>query len=374
MIKVFHIIPTLGVGGAEKLVTDIGLNINKEKFSITIITLYKNENSIFLEDLKKHNINVIELNKRKGPDLSLILKFNKLFKKDKPDVINTHLYVTPYVCIPAILQKVKIKIHTVHNIATKELPWKFRIIMKMIYHFFGFVPIAISDYIKDTIQKEYNLKSNEIECIYNGIDTNKFICNQKYIHNDNIVFINVARMSEAKKQILLIEAFKLVNDKYKNTRLHIVGDGKLRKKIEDKIRELGLEEKVILRGIRKNISKELNNASVFVLSSEYEGLPLSVLEAMASGLPIITTDAGGVIDIVKNNINGIIVQKNNIQALADAMIKICENDNCIKKMGNESYLLSKMYDIKKMAKEYENLYIRLINKRKEKDEGKRNRK
>lgn len=372
MITVFHIIPTLGVGGAEKLVTDICKNLDKKKFTVNVVTLYKIYDSIFIEELKRKNINIIELNKKVGFDLSIIFKLYKVFKEYKPDVINTHLYVVPYVILPALLRRIKVKVHTVHSIASKEIASKFkRKIMKVAYKYLKFVPIGISDYIKNTILEEYNLKANQVECIYNGIDTSKFVCNNSCIHDNKIIFVNVARMNEAKNQILLLEAFKLVNEKYKNTELHIVGDGELRENIENKIEELNLKGKVILRGIKKDVACELNNSSVFVLSSNYEGLPLSVLEAMSSGLPIITTDAGGVIDIVENNINGIIVEKKNKKALADAMIKMCKDKNCLQEMGKNSYLLSKKYDIKEIVKQYENLYTELINKRKGKNERKR---
>lgn len=369
MIKVIHIIPNLGTGGAEKLVTDICLNLNKDKFQVTIVSLYKNNDSIFIKNLENKNIEIVELDKKIGFDLSIIYKLYKVLKKYKPDVINTHLYVVPYLIIPALLKKIKVKVHTVHSIASKELSSKFKkIIMKISYTCCGFVPIGISDYVKKSILKEYRLKENNVECIYNGIDTNKFPLTNNYIHNNQIIFINVARLNEAKNQILLIEAFKLVKEKVNNTKLHIIGDGELRDKIEEKIIELDLKNDVILRGKREDINAELNKANVFVLSSNYEGLPLSVLEAMSCGLPIVSTNAGGVIDIVKNEINGLIVERNNKVELANAMIKMCDNKKLIKDMGTKSHELSEKYDIKKVANEYENLYLRLLQDRKEKNE------
>lgn len=372
MIKVFHIIPTLEVGGAEKLLINICKNLDKNKFSVNIVTLYKLHDSFFLEELKRNHINIIELNKKIGFDLNIFFKLYKIFKKYKPDVINTHLYVIPYVFLPAFLGRIKVRVHTVHSIASKEISSKLkRKIIKIAYKYFGFIPIGISDYVKKSILKEYRLKENKVECIYNGIDTSKFSLNTGYLNNNQIIFINVARLNEAKNQSLLIDAFKLVKEKVQDTKLYIVGDGELRNKIEKKIEELDLKNDVILKGQKENINKELNNASVFVLSSNYEGLPLSVLEAMACGLPIVTTDAGGVIDIVKNNYNGYIVEKNNKNELANAMLKICNNKELMRDMGMKSYGLSKKYDIKKVASEYEKLYLRLLKNRKEKNGEKR---
>lgn len=373
MIKVLHIIPALEViGGAEKLATEICINLDKKKFTTSIVTFYSTNNNTFIEKLKKNNIKIISLDKKIGFDLSIIFKLYKVFKEYKPDIINTHLDILPYVILPAILRKIKVKVHTVHSIASKEISSKFRKkIVGFAYKHLKYIPIGICDHVKKSIQEEYNLKSYQVQCIYNGVDTDKFICNKEYIFDKKAVFINVGRMSKAKNQILLIEAFKLVSEQNKNIRLHIIGDGELRKTIEKKIKELDLENIVILKGIRNNIAKELNNASVFVLSSDYEGLPLSVLEAMSSGLPIISTNAGGVIDIVENNVNGIIVEKRDKQKLANAMIKISKDKNKMEEMGRNSYLLSKKYTLRQMVKKYEDLYIDLLKKRKDKDERKR---
>ena len=368
MINVIHIIPTLNVGGAEKLVTDICKNLDKTRFSVNIVTLFEMHDPILLKELNDNNVNIISLDKKIGFDFSIIFKLYGIFKKYKPDIINTHLYVIPYVILPAFLRKIKVKVHTVHSIASREISSKFkRKIIKMAYKYFGFIPIGISDYVKKSIVEEYKLKNSKVECIYNGIDTNKFTLIDKYIHNNQIIFINVGRMNENKNQILLIEAFKLVKEKIQNSKLYIVGDGELRNKIEEKIIALDLQSDVVLRGKIEDINNELNQASVFVLSSDFEGLPLSVLEAMSCGLPIVTTDAGGVIDIVKNNYNGFIVEKKNKSELANAMIKMCNDKELLKKMGIKSYEFSKKYDIKKVANEYENLYSRLLKHRKEKN-------
>lgn len=139
--------------------------------------------------------------------------------------------------------------------------------------------------------------------------------------------VNIGRLCPQKNQSLLIEAFKLVVDKFPDYTLEIYGTGELGESLQNKIDSLGLKGKVRLAGVYSNIHARIVNASVFVLSSDYEGMPNALMEAMALGIPCVTTDyaPGGVREFINNGVNGLIVEKNNVQALADG-IKLLLND------------------------------------------------
>lgn len=358
-IKVIHVIPDLGTGGAEKLVIDLVDNIDNSRFDMKILSLYGPQNSIYEKIVTDKKITIDYLDKKNGFDFNTIIKVIKFFIREKPDIIHTHRYVYPYIIIANMITRTKVKIHTVHNIAEKELPKKLQHIMKFAYKFLNCTPVGISDYIKSTICNTYNLDYSEVPCIYNGIDTNRFKPREKN-ENSNfnyINYINIGRMSDQKNHLLLIEAFKYVSEQIENCKLTIIGDGELRSDIEKKINDYKLNKRIDLLGIQKNTQKYLSESDVFVLSSNYEGLPLSVLEAMSCELPIITTKAGGTIDIVKQNKNGIVVNVNDKEALSRAMIKLGKSKNLRKKMGEESLKESSNYDVKIMAKNYEELYL-----------------
>mgnify|MGYP000075575808 CR=1 FL=1 len=115
---------------------------------------------------------------------------------------------------------------------------------------------------------------------------------------------------------MLIRAFAQVKEKEKNTKLIIVGEGELRRELEEIIEKYDLKNYVSMLGQCNNVQERLNASDVFVQSSDYEGLPISGLEAMACGLPIISTKAGGTVDIVKNGINGFLVDVGDEDELA----------------------------------------------------------
>ena len=284
----------------------------------------------------------------------------KLFRKEKPDIIHTHLYVMSYVLPAAIITNRKRIVHTVHSVADKELRKSVRRIMHIAYKLFNVIPVAISNHIKKTVHDEYGIDNKKIKCIYNGVDTLKFKNNENRANKEIIEIVHVGKFRKEKNHRLLIEAFYLALNEVSNIRLKLVGDGDLRSEIEELVEELDIKDKVVFRGIQKNINDELKTADIFVLSSDWEGIPLSIIEAMASGLPIISTNAGGVVDILNNNETGILVDIGDKEGLATAMINLAKDYKLREKLGSEDLKQSEKYDIRTKVKEYGDVYKELL--------------
>ena len=354
MKKVMVVIPALGSGGGERLAVSLIANMNREKIHTKLIVLYPYENTENARFAKEQGIETVYLNKHQGVDFSVVNKLKKEIHKFKPDIIQTHLYVVAYVLLAAPL-KVK-KYHTVHNIAEKEAFGFRRMINRIAFKFGNFTPIAISPYCAKTIERLYGIRLENIPCIMNGVDTDKYSIAP--IQHEGTVFINVGRLQMQKNQALLIRAFAQVKEKEKNTKLIIVGEGELRRELEEIIEKYDLKNYVSMLGQCNNVQERLNASDVFVQSSDYEGLPISGLEAMACGLPIISTKAGGTVDIVKNGINGFLVDVGDEDELAQKMIFLAQNKNIREKMGEESRRIVEMFDIEKCTQKYQALYLK----------------
>lgn len=369
--KVLMVIPNLGTGGAEKLVIDIARNIDIEKFDVRILSLFPKNNSIYDEIAENEKLNVVYMNKKKGISLDHVFKVTKYILDLKPDVIHTHLNVVPYTLFGCIFAKVKCRIHTVHNAAKYEGTNRDRRILKFAYKMFNFTPVGISDTIKKTIMDYYRLREKKVPCIYNGIDTTIFTQNEYKKENleNKFYLVSIGSFKSQKNHRLMIEAFNKIciyNDYFKvpySIYLKLVGDGQLRNEIEDQIKKYNLEERVIMKGEVKDVCRELNSSDVLLMTSDYEGLPLAVLEAMACGLPIISTKAGGVVDVVEDNENGILVDVGKKEQIVDAIIKLEQNKDLVKSMGKKSRELALKYDIRNTTKQYENLYIKLLSEK-----------
>ena len=144
------------------------------------------------------------------------------------------------------------------------------------------------------------------------------------------VIINVGKLMDQKNQKLLIKAFSKIADKYPEYKLKIYGEGPKRKELESLVKELGLSEKVEMPGWTPDIFDKVAAAELFVLSSDYEGLSNALLEAMMLGVPCISTDCAGSNEIIRNNINGILVPAGGLKELVSAMQRIL-NDPALQK-------------------------------------------
>ena len=357
--RVLQMIPTLGSGGAERLVMDIVRYIDQSEFEVSLVSLYSMEQTaeIYRTFCSDHNIPIYYLNKKPGIDLRMLYKLVTLFRKLKPHAVHTHLYAGIYAVIPNLCCRIPVRLHTIHNMADRELPAVHRKIMRWAYHHGETHPIAISPQEKKTIQEQYALPSKKVPLICNGIDTMFFQREKKIVESLETRYICVARFSPQKNHAMLIEAFAYVKSQISNAKLYLVGGGELENQIRTQVSRLGLQESVILTGETSEVKQYLSSCDVFVMASDYEGLPLSMLEAMATNLPVVSTKAGGVVDIVTHGIEGYLVDVGDAQGLSANMIAL--HDRTLRNlMGANARKRAEKYDIRCMVKRYESIYKR----------------
>jgi len=335
-------------GGAEFMLKELILNLDKELFDIYVITKYGYNGTEIERVLKENNIKIIYSNSKRRFSLEFLFKCYRELSRIKPDITHTHLGIIIYFLPYIYLNKCKC-FHTVHNIPQKE--------GKKIYKFFyrkKIKPIGISETIAQMIKEFYDVKYN-IPVIYNPVDLSRFNGIVPMKCSNIVTLIIVARLCSQKNHKLLFEAFSTAIKDGKNIQLKIVGDGPLKNELIEYANNLGISEKVEFLGQRDDIPYLLESSDIFMLSSLWEGLPLSVLEAMAAGLPIISTDVGGVKDIVKDN--GILVEKSNAEKLCEAITKLVDDSTLREEMGNNSLEYAKLYDSSVMAKKHAELYL-----------------
>jgi len=362
-IKVLIMLPHLRTGGGQQLAVDEAIGLQKDpKFDVEILCMYSKEENIFTDKVDNAKIKVTYLGKGEGASIHCIHKATMAIKKVKPDIVHTHLLALPYALEAALFYRKAKYFHTVHNIADKEAAGFMGKAEKFAYTFTGFVPVAISDYCRDSIVDYYGINKERIPVIYNGIDTQRFACKKEYTKRktDILRFISIGRMQPVKRHLLMVEAFSEISKEYKNIELVFLGDGELRAEVKKKISELGLEKRIILRGVVKNVEKELNDSHIYLMCSDYEGLPLSILEAMSCGLPVIATKAGGTIDVVDSK-NGILCNIGDRDQIANAMKKMIDNNDMREKMAESSLNRANAYDISICAQQYGQLFKKAIN-------------
>lgn len=349
-IKIVFGINEFGYGGAEFMLKELLINLDKKKFDIYVLVKFSEQKTSIEDELKKSGINVIFFNCKKGVSLAFLYKCYFSLKTIGPSIIHTHLAIVLYFVPYILLHKCRC-FHTVHSTPEKENK-KIKLILKICKSKIRL--IGISETIAGMIRDFYKVKY-KIPIIYNPVNLAKFQ-EVSLDRNDNYVtFIIVARLVPVKNHQLLLDAFERTLKNFKNIRLKIVGDGPLKETLIQHTHNLGIFSKIDFLGQQDNIPYILKTADVFVLCSIYEGLPLSILEAMAAGLPIISTNVGGIKDIVKDN--GILVESNNVKALSEAMLELAKNEEKRKKMSENSLTSVIKYDSRTMTQKHEDLYL-----------------
>lgn len=356
-LKLFLLIPSLGMGGAENITVNIARFIDREKYKVKIIVLSGENSSTdkYRSMLEENRIEIIFLNKKSGFDSAILKKLYVLFRQERPDIIHTHLYACVYSLIPAFLCGIKKKFHTVHNMADKELPQIHQKVMKVAYKFGGVVPIAINESVQKSIMSCYSLAEGKVPIVKNGVDISKFYRIEKKNY-DVIQLINVGRFFEQKNHALLIACFEILVREFPNLNLTLIGEGELKNEIQEKVQEKGLKKNVHFTGNVSNVEDYLANADIYVMSSDYEGLPLSVIEGMAAGLAIVSTRAGGVVDLVQNGKNGFLTNVGDKDQLVHAVSVLLKDKTLLKQMQEASIKLASEYSVENMVKEYQKLY------------------
>jgi len=227
--------------------------------------------------------------------------------------------------------------------------------------------IAISERVKEVLVAD-GLPLEKIDVVYSGVDIERFqnIKGDHFIselgpHRDEIRIGNIAALAWHKDHRTLIEAARIVVDEFPRVIFLIVGDGPLRREIEILIKKLNLEEKVRLCGFRQDIPEILSVLDLFVLSSSWEGLGTSLLDAFASKVPVVATNVGGIPEIVKDKVNGILVPPGNPGALARAIISLLKNRGLARQMAEEGFrLVKEKLSVERMVKETRKIYDRLL--------------
>jgi glycosyltransferase involved in cell wall biosynthesis len=224
--------------------------------------------------------------------------------------------------------------------------------------------VGVTEDVSSYIRKQYKIPDSKLVTIYNGIDINQFnqgstIHYREELGIDKNAFVigTIGRLEPIKNQEALITSFSRIKKDVPNSILFIVGDGSMRNSLEKTAANLGLTSSIKFLGLRRDIPMLLKAMDVFVLSSYSEGLSLALLEAMASGIPVIASEVGGNPNIVTNGNTGILFDLNKPDELTNSLKQLSRDPSLRKSISaNALALVNSKYSLEKMIKRYENIY------------------
>lgn len=349
--KIAVVCGALSIGGAENMICELICNLDPEKYDLVLYCLGSPQNTYLERKIAQMGIQTVFCSLSGKVTPAKLYRFSRLLSQFHPDVIHTHIsgaiYALPYILIHPVKH-----IHTLHTAPDKEFSRPVRKLLVQLYKSGKSTLVTVSEENRELAQKAYHLRKTEVECINNGVDTDRYY--QKKHHD--FTFINVGRQDQNKNQKIIIEAFQDLIQDYPEIRLILVGDGNQHENLMTEVSRLHLDQSVHFPGLVSNTEDYLAEADVYIQSSHVEGLPLSVIEAMAASLPVISTRVGGIPDVIQDN--GILIEDNCVEELRQAMQKMIDHRELCKAMGSRSKTLSEKYSSKYMAASYGSLYDR----------------
>ena len=356
-MRILQLIPNFGLAGAETMCENLTCELIKQGHDVSVVSLY-NYHSTITKRIEKAGIDLVYLDKTTGLDFGLIKRLRKYIKDFKPDVIHTHLYALKYVAIASIGLPIKGIVHTVHNIAQKENNAANRFVNRLLFKKKNIIPVALTNEIRTTINQVYKLPLNEIPIVFNGTQIRNEYRKDSYEFGEKIRIINVGRYTPVKNQLALIEAVSRLHEEDSRIELDIYGDGPLKEQINQRLKELNTADYIKENGLTDNILEKLIHADIFVLPSIYEGMPMTIIEAMAVGLPVIGSKVGGIPDMIRDGENGLLCGTD-IDSIELTIRKIINDNQQRENIAKNALERVKDFSAEQMAKSYIKIYSNL---------------
>ena len=355
-MKILYVITGLGQGGAERVVCDLANSMFEKGHEVKITYL---TGSVLTKPIHSE-IELININLNSLMSLPLAYqKLSKVIKSYQPDIVHAHMiHANLFTRLVRIITPIKKLICTAHS---ANEGGKIRMFLYRITHSLSDITTNVSNFASNAYVEKKAVPINGITTVYNGVNFNNFkydnlarfsIETEFYLESSTKIILAVGRFHYAKNYPNLLSAIKILKEKYLLPfKLLIAGDGELRIEIEQLIHQLDLSNEVILLGRRNDIPKLMSACDVFVLSSDYEGLPTVLIEAMACQAQVVSTDVSGAHEIINNY--GEVVQVNNSAKLAVAINNRMHN---LDKNLDGCMFVNKKFDLNTIADKWIELY------------------
>ena len=356
-MKILHVITSLRIGGAEKLMVDL-LPRLRDLGNEVELAIFDGVHTQFVELLEENGIkiHIFGINRNVYNPIHLI-KLRSLFNSF--DIIHTHNTSPQLFAAIDSIGKKTILCTTEHNTSNRRRNIKgLRWADKWMYSRYQKI-ICISGQAEKNLREYLGSDDSKITTIFNGINFKRFKEAQPNFglkpHKDKIIITMVAAFRPQKDHLTLFKALKLLPDNYE---LWVVGDGEIRKKVEQMCEQEGVKERTIFWGLRKDVPTILKTSDIIVMSSHYEGLSLSNVEGMSCGRPFIASDVDGLREVVKGH--GVLFPHEDYQQLAKEIIRLTEDKEYADRIVHQCQAKAAEYDISVMAEKYNEVYKTLM--------------
>lgn len=335
MKRYIFFVGTMGNGGAQRVISILSQKMAEKGLDVEIMTYYDEEPFYPVDSrVKLTAVEAYTGTKHVGKNL---LWLRKYFSNHAKILIS---FLAPFNMIALIAKAgTGIPIVVADRNDPKRVPSN--IIVRKVRDFLYMFADGVV--LQTQKNKEYfnGITQRKSKVIYNPVHMGEYAGSSLSVVKEKKI-VSAGRLMPQKNQKLMIEAFAEVSKQYPEYRFYIYGEGPSRKELEDLIRQLELAGKVILAGSVADLYEQIKNAQIFVLSSDYEGMPNALIEAMCMGLPVISTKVSGATDLIMDQENGLLVECGDKRELVHAMICLLGDQEKAENMGKKAVELNKM--------------------------------
>ena len=324
--NILHISRTMDIGGAERIVYQLSSDLKDEFDSVHVAStggLWESE--LAAQGIQHHKILDID-SKNPVTVLKLLFSIHQIIKNNEITIVHTHHRMAAfYIRLLKLFNSRLTHVYTAHNVFKDKLPL-YRFALK------NAKSVAVGEAVNKNLKEDVVITDSRV--IYNGVvlkETDDQV--DEIISYSGIKLGCIARLSEQKGLTYLLDAMSLLT--IKDIRLFIVGEGELREELENKVKELDLQDSVIFLGYRKDIVECINSFDFLVSSSLFEGLALNVIETFMNGKTMVATNIPGINEVV-NAENGILVPAKDANAMAKAIEKMATDPRLREKLANQA--------------------------------------
>jgi glycosyltransferase involved in cell wall biosynthesis len=369
--RLCHVLHSLRTGGAEVLACGFGRK-HRDDYDISYVCL--DDTGDLAETLEREGFSVHVLARKPGVDLSLVSDFSRFLHTQEIDLIHAHQYAPFFYSSlargfwrtsPPIL-------FTEHGRMYPDFRRLKRCLLnRLILKKFDRV-VAVGGNVKDALVSNEWIPASRIQVIYNGVSVEKYnrvlneterfgIRRKEGVVDSSPVIIQVARLNALKDHRTSVHAMSHIVARIPNAVLWIVGEGEQRKSIEEEVAALGLGGNIRLLGNRYDVAELLFASDAFILTSVSEGIPLTLIEAMLSGVPCVCTDVGGIPEVLENGETGLLAKARDAAGLGNAVVKVISDSLLADRLTRSAYAVaSEKFSATKMHDAYSSIYTDML--------------
>jgi sugar transferase (PEP-CTERM/EpsH1 system associated) len=372
---IVHLVYRLDFGGLETLLVECVNNLPADRYRHAVVCL--TDYTVFAKKIRDPNVALYALHKPPGLGLSTHLKLWRLLRKLKPAVLHTYNLAAAEYAFTAALAGVPVRIHAEHGRDAADPEGRnprHNLLRRLLVPFIDrYIPVSAD--LARWLEKIVGIPAAKVQLIHNGVNTDKFHPDEGRdgttrppspipFSDDCFVIGTVGRIQDIKNHAGLVDAFLLLQQlvpEPSRLRLAIIGDGPLLPLLKQKVSDAGLNQCVWLPGARSDIADIMRGFDLFVLPSLAEGTPVTVLEAMACGLPVVASRVGGLPEVVEENVSGLLVPPADANALAEALLSFHADPELAKQAGLAGrHRIERQYSVQAMLDDYAKLYDALL--------------